>query len=143
MLKNCVLYSKGHYEKSNDLIEDLKKCLKADDYSPFDKGDVKGVLLNFVSQQPYMLRNGISYYTDNLLEAINPKYCWKIGYYTIEHKEICYNAGKEFLESLKPYDFDTAIIHYCLSSMRYWEKDIFGDLGEANPKVLPLKKNKF
>ena len=137
-LKNVTLYAKGWYKKSNDIIEDLKKCLNADDYCPCDRGDVCNILISNLSQTPWLMRNGISYYINDLLSGINPKTCWKIGYYT-KNNAPCYKPEEN--ETYPEYDFQTAIIYYYLSILRFMEMKDLGGLPKPSKKVLPLSKN--
>ena len=139
-LKNVCLYAKGWYKKSDDIVEDLKKCLDADNYSLFDKRDVSHILMNCISQIPWMMRNGIEYYTLNLLDGVNPMICWKIGYYTKDN----YHPTPRDIEKglvLPEYDFQMAIIHYCLSTLRFMETKDLGGLPRPSKKVLPLTRN--
>jgi len=43
-LSHTVLYAKGWYNKTSDVIEDLKKILELDNYTPFTQTDVVSIL---------------------------------------------------------------------------------------------------
>lgn len=99
-LTNLILYAKGWYKKSDNLIEDLKKILELDNYSPFSKNDVYSIILNHFSRWDHNSTELIT-----ILSGIHPDNCWKIGY--------------NYKENNLEYDLVEASIYYVLSSVRF------------------------
>jgi hypothetical protein len=109
-LSHVALYSKGWYETSDDVVSDLIKILKLDDYSPFDKNDVLRILLsNYEESFEINLIDFIS--------SINQHNCWKHGYYTKNCEWV-----KEH-ETLPEYDMYMAVIYKILSDIRFIERN--------------------
>ncbi len=95
-LSHTILYSKGWYNKTNDVIEDLKRILCYDDFQPCDKNDIISILISSYEKS-------IDIRLINLISEIHPENCWKIGYH--------YEDGK--------YDYYTAVIYKILSDFRF------------------------
>lgn len=138
-LVNFALYTKFHYKRSENIWEDVKKCLQADGYTPENNEDILGIIqsniLDLVKESQYR------YFFNDYNHGIQEKNCWKYGYYT---------EGNNWMgrtEPLPKYDQQTAILHWFKS---YLSNVLVENLGwdlknppKANKKVLPLtKKNK-
>lgn len=134
-LKNVALYTKGQYERSGDIWADLKKCLEADGFQPFDRGDIKRIIVDYVTPvlKPFVQSNHV-YLVITLLNEIHPSECWKVGYFTKDHTWV----RKPLINE---YDMDTAVIYWYMSYLRFTEMKELGDIGNPDPKVLPTKKN--
>ncbi len=136
-IAHVILYAKHWYKRSDDIIEDLKKCLSSN-YMPDNKYNIFIILTRVVSQIPWMMRHGIHYYTFNLLEAISPNECWKYGYYTTDHVGWIHNS--EDKSKLKPYDYQMAVIYYYLSTLCCMEiKELGGELPKPDENILPIE----
>ena len=49
-LSHTILYAKGWYEWSDDIIKDLTKTLEADGYSVFTPWDIRNILLSTIDK---------------------------------------------------------------------------------------------
>lgn len=137
-LKHTALYAK-HWYKRTDIVEDVKKCLEADNYTPFTTFDVINILISNVS--PILIKNhDITYYTRELINSIDSKECWKCGYYTKDHSWIYTEKEKE---NLPDYNYYIAIIYYFLSALSCMDiKELGGFDGIIpNKSVLPLSED--
>jgi len=132
-LKQVALYAKNWYKRT-DVIEDLKKVLEADDYTPDNKFDIANILIANVGK----LFSDKSI-TDAMMELVNgvsPQNCWKSGYYT---KDFYLKKSDEVLPE---YDYYTAVIYFFLSKLAHSTIDKLDGLPKANKKVLPLRTKK-
>ena len=105
MISHTVLYSKGWYKKGN-IWKDLIKTLECDGYTPFDKGDILGILMSSfdkLNPEKYFRR------INEIVSGISPKECWRKGYYTKDCKWL------EDSEELPEYDYYEAVARYILS----------------------------
>lgn len=136
-LPNVALYAKLHYARSNDFWDDITKCLEADDYEPYTHEDIVTIVMRHTI--PLMTKD-VMIYTQNLLEAINPRSCWKYGYYTKDHKWAA-NKWKE-LESVE-YDVQAAMLWFYLSHLQGEEVKNLGKLPKADENVLPLRNQEI
>lgn len=117
-LSHLVLYAKGWYKNTDNVVEDLKKILELDNYTPFTKNDVYSIICNRFSEfdcRQSELRE--------VLNGITKYECWKYGYYTNDCTWV-----KNY-EKLPEYDMQTAFIYYVLSCLRFidsnqWNKKI-------------------
>lgn len=139
-IPNVALYAKLWYKRSNDVWEDIRKCLIGDNYDPYTKKDTLSIVMRHTA--PLMSRRyDLVRYTQELLEAVNPHSCWRYGYYTKDHTW----AIKNWPE-LKTVDFDvdTAMLWFYLSWLQGEEVvNLGGKLPAADPKVLELKNEPF
>lgn len=128
-LQHVVLYAKNWYHKSDNLIEDLKKCLTGDNYSGefFTKNDVLRVIVNQFEKLPYNQDRGLI----AILNETKPQNCWKYGYYTKQHP-VNFNPN-----DLPEYDFDTACLYYILSVLRFMDSKEWIPCVPNFDKVLP------
>lgn len=115
-LGHTALYAKGWYKRSGDIVEDLKKTLQADDYTPFNKRDVAQIILRNCKESDCMPH---TFDLNHFLEDIAPEKCHQFGYF---HKDSMFN----FYKSEEPYDYWTAVIYRCLSYLggmgcEYWD----------------------
>jgi len=128
-LKHITLYAKNWYKRSDNIIEDLCKCLQADGYIINHKSEVFSMLLNRL--------NSINYLTsDKAIQAINessPDQCWKCGYY------INTNTWRNNYETYPIYDYQTSFIYWCLSEISIMDKNQC-EITIPNNKVLPVPK---
>ncbi len=130
-LKNVALYSKYHYERSDDIVVDLIKCLQADGYTPLDKWDVCSIISN--NTEEFIPKNKKLY---NIIEELSKENCHRFGYYC---KGNIFNLNNQ--DEL-PYDTIMALIYFCLSTLSNTELVKLGDIGKPNSNVLPIKKHK-
>ncbi len=141
-LFHVALYAKGWYEreKNQSVWDDLKVILSLDDYSGevMSKHDITTVILSHC-QHLKKLRQ----FTDLtcFVDGINPNNSWKYGYSTKGNTP--FNTGDE--SKLPDYDFNEAILRYCLSSIKNTETvKLFEDGRLPKPdyeKGLPRAKN--
>lgn len=109
-LSHLVLYSKGWYERTDDVWEDLKKILALDDYTPFTKSDVYTIIAISLEKAEFDYRfNDLR----QVLDGIHPLNCWKYGYYT----NTC-DWVKDY-KSLPEYDMPTAFIYYVIYGLKF------------------------
>lgn len=127
-LQHVVLYAKGWYLKT-DVVEDLKKCLTADDYSGevFNKNDVARLLLTLLEKLPYNSNRGLS----KLYFDTRPENCWCIGYKCKDKKDL-FN-----IDDLPEYDSDIAAIHFCLRVFEFIAPNEWNPTVPNFEKVLP------
>ena len=137
-LINLVLYSKGKYIKGN-IWEDLKKILEGDDYTPGNNNDVFLIISGNI--QRWLLKSTINqeYKFSSFLDNLDPKQCWKCGYYTKEYPYVQLNEAQEFAT----YDYRTAVLYSALSVLSLTDRNDLGWNPEEpwplpNEKVLPL-----
>ncbi len=138
-LKNVCLYAKNHYQKSDNIWEDLKKMLELDDYITFNSNDIYQIIRNEVQTYILEAKSNQNYKITAFLDGLNPSECWKIGYYT---KDYVYKNEEK--ETLSNYNYEEATIRSALSLIRFASKE---DLGweewiKSNPDVLPKIKEK-
>jgi hypothetical protein len=120
-LTHVTLYAKGWYRKSNDLLADLKHCLKVDYLvSALSKQDVAMILIHNLKDSDFgkTFKMGL----DSMLNDISPENSYSVGYY---HKDTpcLFSRVNEVSE---PYDYWMAVIHTCLIRIQcmereYWE----------------------
>ena len=142
-LLHFALYSKHWYKrfdhkgrsKNKTIWDDLRKTMTADDY----QGDLmtKSDIFTVVLHQCQRINQRC--FTDlvEVINGISVGYSWKSGYYT---KECTWVRD---CENLPDYDYYTAVIYYCLSSISCLSCEEMGI--EKLPKpdyknVLPRKK---
>lgn len=124
-LNHIALYAKGWYKRSDNIWEDLKKCLSCDGYSGdiMSKYDVVTVILIAFEEMPIK-----RYYHSlrEVLDGISPQRCWTRGYYYKDNKE--------------EYDMQEATVRYCLSCFMETGRDEGMELtGPDYVKCLPPK----
>jgi len=127
-LSHVTLYAKGWYNRSEDIVSDLIKILKLDDYTPYDKNDVVLILLN-AYEKSFNVR------LVDLISSIHKYNCWKVGYYTKNAEWV-----KEY-ETLPEYDMYTAVIYKILSDLRFLEKKDWIVKFPKYSKEIPRPKN--
>jgi hypothetical protein len=129
-LSHLYLYAKGHYEK-NDVVEDLKIIVGqicGIDPKHLSTNDVARFVIKYAFQHMNeQFADPLTAFRDFLVD-IPPEHCSRVGYYL---------KGK-------PYDFDIAVIHKCLSvlcmvDVRKGDKIVL-ELDVPDPAILPLKK---
>ncbi|MDA3780343.1 MAG: hypothetical protein PF487_09040 [Bacteroidales bacterium] len=132
-LTHVALYSKHWYNHSNNIIEDLSKCINADGFyiSP-----VSGEIFNIIFNK--LINAEVLDMKTNLISLINdasPKNSWKNAYYTKD--SIC-NPNPKI-----EYDYYTALIYSCIYYIQNLEKDQWDFTVNPDPKVLPVSKEKI
>lgn len=133
-LLNVMLYAKGHYFRKGNIWDNLAKCLEADQYGPYD--------------EPYRERNTITelivakirpflkeYMISDLLSNCSPEYCWRVGYYTIDHKWALKNG-----ERVPTYNYWEAVVRAHLSCMVSMSKEDLGIESWPDPQIPELTK---
>lgn len=131
-LGHTVLYAKNHYQRSKNIISNLKATMKADGYIVFGTKDISEMLLNLYAKLPY---GGFSQ-VRNIVESLNPNNVWKFGYYTKDYSPVYIDS---ISKNLPDYDYETAIIYFVLSDLAMRElKDFDKPLPKSDKKVLPL-----
>ena len=139
-LKNVALYSKHWYQRSGDIWEDIKTCLKADDYMPDNKQDILNIVIRNVA--PFFKSSSyynIEQFTPYFIDEIAPYNCWKYGFY---HKKCAWAFKTEEEKNSAPeYDYQTAILYFFLSRLANATITECDGLPNPDKKVLPLSKN--
>lgn len=134
-LKHVALYTKGWYQRTDDIWADIQACLVGDDYTPFTKQDILDIVIRNVT--PLFSNYTVSDFTIELISSINPVECWKNGYYHKEHTWIPKKESEKFAE----YDYQQAVLWFYLSRLQRATVYECGGLPKkANEKVLPLSK---
>lgn len=131
--RHYYLYAKLHYEKSDNLIEDLKKIQAATfgyDIEYVNVADIMHSLLTLVYKHYFA---GVP--ED---DSIHPNEMWFIEFVN----DIQPERDWLFRQVHKKWTFETAVCAKCLSMLmmtkvRDGDKIIL-NLGEADPKILPL-----
>jgi len=113
-----MLYAKGWYKSTDDIIRDLQFSLTLDGFSGelFSKGDIANFLIEKCSK---LSGECFHFEITQVLNGIRPEYTWKTGYYHNESPNIF--TKDEWREC--DYDYDLAIIKYCLSGLRFLETE--------------------
>ena len=114
-----ALYAKGWYEVSDNIIEDLKKVLRLDDYTPFTNNDVVSILLERFQETKHRAAEMKEFYY-----GIHPYNTYRVNY---RHSTDCFSEPKRTNE----YDFQLATVYYLLSKIRFLEH---GQYKEVKPK---------
>lgn len=122
-LTHVVLYSKGFYHYSDSIWEDMKKCLSLDNYNGeyMSNNDILYVIIENLD----ILRFKSKVSTINLLSGIHPSNTDKFGYIT--NSSLFKKEGVVYPD----YNYEEAILKYCLSVFRYLKKDEW-DLGRPD-----------
>lgn len=134
ILKHVALYTKGHYQKSGDLVQDLIQCLIWDGFGPETIDHVLAIISRRVCR--LFSHWDLPDYTIELIHALDPEECWKYGYYTKHHTW----AGDK--DSLPEYDYRMAVLYFYLSKLQGATVKELGGLPEPDPRVLPLTNPK-
>jgi len=125
--RHFYLYAKGHYKKTDTLM-DLKviqgkwagvdpECLM--------KRDVAHLLLGIA--RPHIIRSEMSF--RDFIKYLDPAYLWAFSAFVKE-------VGEK-------YDYQMALIHCCLSFLQGTTIDeIDGDLGNPDPQILEISKTR-
>ncbi len=139
-LFHIALYSKGWYKREhlgNTVWDDLKIMFTLDDYQGefMNKKTMIGVLLN------HCQRLDVRGFTDlsQFVNGIDKSNSWKYGYMTNGH------MFQERGEELPEWDYDEAIIRYCLSVLQNTDKTTLVGEGNRLPKPnynMGIKRNK-
>jgi hypothetical protein len=117
-LSHVVLYAKGWYHGTDNIIRDLQFALTLDGYSGefFKKRDLANKLVESCSA----LSSEITHFkTTQILNGIRPELSYLVGYYHNSSPDWC--TRDEWRKG--DYDYDLAIIHYCLSGLRFLDKE--------------------
>jgi hypothetical protein len=136
-LKHFALYTKGHYVMTDDMIADLRKCFDADGYCGeyMTKHDMVTVLTKNIAP---LLRDA-EHMVSQLLEGIDPRQCWKRGYYhSTDYREPAARLRDGDLHN-QPYDMYIATIKFYMSEVRFKTVEELGGLPTASRSVLPLQ----
>jgi len=105
-LSHTVLYSKGWYNKTDDIMEDLKKSLILDGYSDMiDSKNVVSIMINRF--------NDLNFSLYDILSTISEDNCYRVGYYTNSHDWV---DGHENRDKFK---MEYAIMYYIVSQLRF------------------------
>ena len=139
-LQHTVLYAKGWYKRT-DFWGDVSKCLEADGYIGTFIGDSLNQIKNraayiIVSQFERLPNKGHANSLSAFYEGIKPYNVWKVGYYT---KDYTFLKTKEEIANSPEYDYNEAVVRYCLSYFLQLSKDEW-DVCYPNPKTC-LKLN--
>lgn len=121
---------------TDDMIADLRKCFDADGYcgEHMSKHDMVTVLTRNIGP---LFKDSV-YMTGQLLEGIDPRQCWKCGYYhSTDYREPT-ERKRDGDRHNQPYDMYTAVIKFYMSVVRFKTADELGGLPTASRSVLPL-----
>lgn len=110
-ISHVVMYCKGWYKRSENVFDDLRKCLAFDGYSSefFKDKDINRKLLSEVEKLQNPSITLYSFYDDVLEEN-----CWRYGYYTKENIKL-FNFNKDY--KYKEYDADLAVMYWCMKTI--------------------------
>ena len=136
-LKHVALYSKLHYERSGNVWGDLRKCLRADDYTLGNKNDILRIIIRNVT--PLFCYDKTEMVME-LVCSIHPSECWKSGFYTKDHE---WAVRNDAALKYKEYDQQEAILFFYLSKLQSATKDELDGLPEADENVLPFSQSKL
>jgi len=146
-LQHTLLYAKAWYAtynskdtKNTTIWEDMVAVLEADGWEGTFEGDSLAQVKNRVA---YILIGKLGELSNkepkemmqNLYEGIHPNNCWKFGYYT---KNYTFLRRQEEIDKDPEYDFDEAVVRYCLSNFFLVETDEWNPI-RPNINVLPYK----
>lgn len=134
-LRHVVLYAKGWYKRTDNIFNDLSKLLEMDGYLGTFEGDSEAQIKNRVA---YLLLShlqripltGNARTLVDFFESVKEGNCWKYGYYTKNNYTF-----KKSEDVLPDYDFDEAVVRYCLSH--------FGDLSKGQWDTIPPDFTRF
>ena len=153
--RHVYLYAKGHYGSTGDVVKDMKLIIseRYGQYNPkytdmnnweeslVRKYDVVSALLNITF--PYLQENGNPQYSyTEFIENCSSESSWKVRY----RHNTTDNLSDEQRSKLEPYDYYTAVIHACLSRLRFLDVDTIKEtenneeLGEADFNLFPMLK---
>lgn len=140
-LRHTVLYAKGWYKRSNNFWKDIMKCLEADGYLGTFEGDTLNQIKHraaylIVGQFERLPNKGHANSLQSFYENIKPHNIWKYGYYT---KDFTFMRSKEEIEKSPDYDYDEAVVRYCLSHFLGLNKDEWNVCKPDYKNVLPRK----
>jgi len=123
-LQHVVLYAKDWYERENKctIWQDLEKLIEADGYNGIITGYTEIQKQNkiayiIVSHYGRIQYKGSQNSLVTFYEGIKDYNCYKIGYYTKTNTVNHITMSKEEKEKLPDYDYDEAVVRYCLSCL--------------------------
>lgn len=132
-LKHFALYAKKWYAQSDDIWADVKKCLEADQYTPFDRMDIISIVHRNVCR---INKKNVEDFVFAMIQEIHPNNCWKFGYYTEDHQ---WENNKGCTVK---YDYETAILYYYKSIVNMSDRKVLGELNiRPDANVLPLRED--
>lgn len=123
--RHFYLYAKGHYKKTNTLMD--LKAIQGEwglmDPECLMKRDVVHLLLDIA--RPHIIKSDMSF--RDFVKHVDPAYLWSFPMFV---KEVGEN-----------YDYQMALIHTCLSFLALARVDeIEGELGEPDERILPFSE---
>lgn len=133
-LKQFALFAKGWYLKpkqesnSENIWEQVKTILCADQYMPESKNDVLGILISNIT--PFIEKDKASLALE-LISSIEPNNTHSIGYFT--KTSMIKNENIE-------YDYKTAVLYYYIHKVHFMTGNITGKLPKPDSKIMPLSK---
>ena len=104
-LSHVTLYAKKWYKRSENIYDDLRKCLTADGYSGEIYSDTD-VLMKLLNEAESLIETPSKLFNFHL--DIQESQCWRFGYYTK-----CNFASVGDAD----YDQNIAIIYWCLDKL--------------------------
>ena len=137
-LNHVLLYARGYYKRSEDILYDLHLCLTEDGYEYLtSKEDIIGIIearINtFCKTHHNILRT--------LRQEIHPLNCSRIGYYHATDNRSEKRKLNDPTRMNQPYDVDIAFLHYYLSTLRFYDLSDFGLTNLISPTIKQLIKN--
>lgn len=112
-LGHVALYAKGWYQRSSDVVADMKQCLRGTyEVDCMTKRDVAQVILNALLRSDFGKTHTMME-PQRLIEDIAPNNCHTVGYY---HRETPLPIWCGVMPDVE-YDYWTAVIHLCLSRL--------------------------
>lgn len=133
-LKQFALFSKGWYHKPNkeenneNIWEQVKTILRADNYQPDTKNDVLSILITAVT--PILEKDKTDLIFD-LISGIEPKNTHTIGYFTKD--SMIKNDNID-------YDYKTAVLYFYIHKVHFMRGKLTGKLPKPDPSIMPLSK---
>lgn len=140
-IKHVALYTKGWYERSENVWNDLNKCLQKDDYLLTQHRDeILAIIIRNISP---LFKETLADFAHQLVFETLPENCWKYGYY---HKGCKWLSDRKDFDELKEYNNETAVLWFMLSKLQGTTIMEIGDLPAPDDTVLPVTekaKEKF
>ncbi len=142
-LQHVALYTKGWYDRSDNIWYDILKCLQGDNrlgwidlkepISQSTKDDILSIIIRNVAP---MFNKELKDFAHDLVFEINPATCWRYGYYHTGH-----TWTKK--DKLKGYDYQEATLWYFLSKIQGELLSNLESLPDPDDKILPVGEERL
>lgn len=137
-LNHVALYAKHWYKRTDNFWADLQKCIGADGYlDNLNPNDVYGIIISRLNEMKIREMD-----MTILLDGINPKEGWKVGYPTKGNYFLLKPDPKK-AEEFPEWDFKEAVVRYCLSVISRMKNEFFEGIVPNFRDVLPTSLHEF